>query len=559
MSSNVSGNLKGLSPSERRSIERLYNRRLGSEEMLSFDIGKELCDVASKIRRRIGILISREGRIEEVFVGSKDILYLPDISGYRQGSAGRLKRLRFIFSDLSNKSSVDIPQDIYGDLEIHRFDLVCAVKQIGNRISVSYAYLSFEDENIPIITEHIQDLGRANFDFNEFIAEREATRTVVKKNRNIKNGALLLGIYDKSFTRYEESLAELKELARSAGVQILDTFVQRKQLDPKTVIGKGKLEEVSLQALRLGAELIIFDSELKPSQWRAITNETSLKVLDRSMLILDIFAQRAQSSEGRLQVELAQLTYNLPRLVEKNTGLSRLSGGIGGRGPGETKLEISRRRYRDRINFLEEKLDEVGKQRELRKSKRRSKDIPVVAIVGYTNVGKSTLFNALTTSNVLSENKLFATLDTTQRRISIDLGDNTRKNIVLSDTVGFIRDLPKELMNAFKATLEELQDADLLLHILDASDSDIYQRFLSVKQILKELNLQDKDQVVVLNKIDKISEEVLLPLIAEYEATPLSAVSKVGFERLKSIISNKISLLSISGEVEIESHENNES
>ena len=310
-------------------------------------------------------------------------------------------------------------------------------------------------------------------------------------------------------THYEESLAELSELARTASVKILDTFIQRKQLDPKTLIGKGKLEEVVLQALRLGAEMLVFDCELKPSQWRAITNATEIKVLDRSMLILDIFAGRATTSEGRLQVELAQLQYNLPRLVEKDGGLSRLTGGIGGRGPGETKLEIGRRRIRDRITLLEGKIKEISKQREVRRSRRKSNHIPVAAIVGYTNVGKSTLFNALTKSTVLAENKLFATLDTTQRRV---------QDIIFTDTVGFIRALPKELKNAFKATLEELEEATVLVHLLDISDPLVHERYQSVRSVLEEMDLHNIPELIILNKKDRVTDETNERIIAEFSA-----------------------------------------
>jgi GTP-binding protein HflX len=538
---NVTGNTKGLSPSQLRAVSKLYNRRLSRDELVSYDLAREISEVATQLRRRVGLLVSREGRIEEVFLGSKDILYLPELGRYRYGK-GRLRRLRFIFSDLSNKETVEIPHDVYGDLEINRFDAVVAVKLGKNIVRASFAHiLPSLDE--PIRTEVINDLGRFEFDFTDFIENLEFELESTGAAKPVKGGVILIGVYDKSFVHYEESLLELSELARSASLKILDTFIQRKTPDPKTLIGKGKLEEVVLRALRLGAEMLIFDCELRPSQWRMITNATDLKVIDRSMLILDIFATRASTSEGRLQVELAQLQYNLPRLVEKDGGLSRLTGGIGGRGPGETKLEIGRRRIRDRITSLEKKIDEISRQREVRRARRRVNEIPVVAIIGYTNVGKSTLFNVLTKSTVIAENKLFATLDTTQRRV---------EDLIFTDTVGFIRALPKELKNAFKATLEELREASLLLHILDASDPLIAERYTSVRSILEEMELGGIPEKVVLNKIDKVSPENLLPLIESFDALTISAVKAEGIRDL-FLQAQKLVRDSLSVEDDIES------
>ncbi|MBP9838578.1 MAG: GTPase HflX, partial [Proteobacteria bacterium] len=290
----------------------------------------------------------------------------------------------------------------------------------------------------------------------------------------------------------------------------------------------GKIEELVLHCLDLGAELVIFDRELSPGQLRSVTNLTELKVLDRSMLILDIFAQRAKSSDGRLQVELAQLKYSLPRLTETDTGLSRLTGGIGGRGPGETKLEISRRRARDRVNDLEKRIQNISKQRDLRRERRQERGVPVVAIVGYTNAGKSTLLNALTKGEVLVENKLFATLDTSSRRMRFP----NEKEVIFTDTVGFIRELPQELLAAFKATLEEVGEADVLIHLVDASNDEFKKQIDVVNATLDNLHFTDKPRLLVFNKTDLLSEIEVKGLAHGFECLMISAEKRIGFEPL---------------------------
>jgi GTP-binding protein HflX len=319
--------------------------------------------------------------------------------------------------------------------------------------------------------------------------------------------------------------------------------IQKRRADPKTYIGSGKLQDLVIRCIRLGADMLIFDTELKPSQWRAITNSTELKVIDRSMLILDIFAQRAQSSDGRLQVELAQLKYNLPRLVEKDAGLSRLSGGIGGRGPGETKLEIGRRRIRDRIAELERRLSKVRESRDFRRSRRRENQLQLVSIVGYTNVGKSTLFNLLTGSNVTAENKLFATLDPSQRRLFLPPTINdgrSGRTVILSDTVGFIRSLPAELETAFRATLEELYDASLMVHVVDASDPDALGKYRAVRKILEVMELREAPELVVFNKIDKVDEERIRLLCQELPGMAVSAAKKIGLGALLAEVDRRV-------------------
>ncbi|MCL4135577.1 UNVERIFIED_CONTAM: hypothetical protein GTU68_059258 [Idotea baltica] len=382
-----------------------------------------------------------------------------------------------------------------------------------------------------IATLHLRDLFSFELDFEEFISEVEnsfkSTRT--KGFDTSKDHAVLVGAYTGGSKNNAASMEELRELARTAEIQVLDVVVQnRRSLDPKTVVGKGKLEEIVLHCLELGADLLIFDRELSPGQLRTITNLTELRVIDRSMLILDIFAQRAKSSEGRVQVELAQLRYTLPRLSDKDTGLSRLAGGIGGRGPGETKLEISRRRTRDRITELEKRIEKIAKQRGLRRERRQMRGVPVVAIVGYTNAGKSTLLNSLTKGTVFADNKLFATLDPSSRRMRFP----NEREVVFVDTVGFIRELPDELVAAFRATLEEVGEADLLVHVVDSNNPDMKEQIEVVVKTLGDLSFDDKPRMLILNKCDLLSPIERSAVVRATGGMEVSAVERIGIEKL---------------------------
>ena len=315
---------------------------------------------------------------------------------------------------------------------------------------------------------------------------------------------------------------------------------QRKTVDARFLIGSGKLKELAMRAMQTGISMLIFDQELNPSQIRAITDQVELKVIDRTQLILDIFAQRAQSREGKLQVELAQLKYLLPRLVTKNTAMSRLTGGIGGRGPGETKLEINRRRVRDKIHQLEVSLKQVQKHRKQQRYQRERKGLPILSIIGYTNAGKSTLLNTLTHSRVLAESRLFATLDPSTRRLRFPRD----MEVIITDTVGFIRNLPQDLVVAFRATLEELESADLLLHVIDISNPRHLGQIRSVEQILEELGLQALPQIRVLNKMDRIPADMLANMTKRLKGVPICARDKNSLapliEKISDFIMEKI-------------------
>jgi GTP-binding protein HflX len=549
MADEVFGNSRGLAPSELKAVRKLYQRSVEATELVSLELAREMLSVAQELRRRIGVLINRQGRVEAVILGTKEIIYLPDLGRYRLGRS-RLRNIRLVFTDLSrDKEQASIPYDVYADLERLRFDAVASIRSAPNRVSMSFAYLvpAKGQDTATTMTESVKDLGAYEDNFLERVEaiEQSLASEVIHLDSD-QVGAVLVGVYDKGDVDPETSMLELRELARTAGVTVVDTVMQRRRIDPKTFMGSGKLQELVIRCLRLGAEVLIFDAELKPSQWRSITNSTELKVIDRSMLILDIFAQRAQSADGRLQVELAQLKYNLPRLVEKDAGLSRLSGGIGGRGPGETKLELGRRTIRDRISELERRLGKVRESRDFRRGRRRENQMQLVSVVGYTNVGKSTLFNLLTGSQVLAENKLFATLDPSQRRLFLPnrstteaLGSSGRM-VVISDTVGFIRKLPVELETAFRATLEELYDAALLVHVVDAADPDAVGKYQAVRSIIDQMSLAQAAELVVVNKIDKVAPEVSQDLCARLNAVPVSAARKIGIADLLAAIDARV-------------------
>ena len=475
--------------------------------------------------------MNRAGSITHVIVGDARGIFIPALEGYPLGRRA-LRGLRLIHTHLNEES---LTQDDLTDLALLRLDLVAAIGvRNGLPGNISVAHL-MPDGIKPFEIIESPDFYAFDFDFMPFIEslEDEMDRNRVFSPDDKRERAILVSVSTMPKYAQEDSLEELKELAQSSNVLVLDTVIQRpKEINPRYLMGEGKIKELVINALSKGATLLIFDQELSPSQVKAITEITELKVIDRSQLILDIFARRAHSRDGKVQVELAQLKYRLPRLTGKGTAMSRLMGGIGGRGPGEMKLEIDRRRVRDRIALLEKELNSLSQARRQRKQRRVGTGIPIVSIVGYTNAGKSTLLNSLTRSYVFVEDKLFATLDTASRRLRFP----KERDVIVTDTVGFIRDLPKDLMVAFRATLEELEDADLLLHLVDVSSPRFEQHIESVENILRELQLHDKPRIFVFNKIDRIGAEEARNLAVRYDAITISALNPSSFgSLLKSI------------------------
>jgi GTP-binding protein HflX len=465
-----------------------------------------MAELSAEIGRQIGVLINRLGAVEYVIAGSDRGVFIPDLADYPLGKK-RLRGLRLCHTHLRGERLSD--EDLT-DLALLRLDMVTALilSKGLHGISLQTAYLNPAGQSAtPCTVEEPLPLDRVEMDAASFIASLE---TLLEKSMPagqqvpwVKELGILISVVRTQHVEAEDSLDELKELARTAGIEVLDTVVQRRrEFNPRYLMGEGKMREVVIRALQFGATLLVFDQELTPAQVRSISELTELKVIDRSQLILDIFAYRAKSQDGKVQVELAQLKYILPRLTGRGVQMSRLMGGIGGRGPGETKLETDRRRIRDRIASLERDLKDLSRGRYQRRQKRVKAGIPIVSIVGYTNAGKSTLLNTLTKSSVFTEDLLFATLDTSTRRLRFP----REREVIITDTVGFIRSLPKSLMGAFMATLEELQDADLLLHLVDCGNPRMEEQISQVEEILTELNLSDKPRLLVFNKADLLSD-----------------------------------------------------
>jgi len=536
----IYGDTSGLSPSETKALQRIYRRRVPLDRLTTPELTRALVGVSHATGRQVGVLIDRRGTVHHVIVGDASKLMLPDVGRLRAG-AGRLRGLRLVHTHLRNEP---LSRDDLVDLTRLHLDMVVAICLAPGEERALCVYYG---HNFPVVDDTNEPpfrtfgpipYAKARDNPAEIIAtlEQEFARAARARGVTAKDGrAILVHVCDKrSAGQAEDSLRELEELARTAGVEVADRVLQvRDRVDPRYALGRGKLEDVVIRAMQLDAETLIFDCNLRPAQANNIARMTDMKVVDRTQLILDIFAQHADSSDGKLQVELAQMRYLLPRLGQRDDALSRLTGGIGGRGPGETKLEVGRRRARERIARLQSQLKQLGRQREQRRSRRKRSGTPTVAIVGYTNAGKSTLLNALTGSDVIAEDKLFATLDTRSRAMRLPAG----REVVVTDTVGFIRDLPKDLFAAFRATFDETQDADLLLHVIDASDPCRSEHVETTEKLLVDLGLERIPRILVFNKCDLLGTP---QATLEDRGVPISALHPSSLDALERAIEERI-------------------
>jgi len=535
------GNTAGLKANQIRRLENFYRRRIQPRFLISPELVRDLGTLSHEIRRQIALLVNRQGKVVYVIVGHHKKIVIPSLNEYR-AAPGRLNGLRCIHTHLSGEP---LTEDDLSDLSLLRLDMMAAITNgdagVSNLIHTAHIIPKNPGGNPYRILPPLPP-SRLDIDCLAIIKALEDELSRVSKGYSAASGserALLVSVSSTSKENAVESLAELSALAKSSRIEIAGTVIQqRKQKNPSFLIGPGKLQELAILALQEAATVIIFDQELNPSQIRAITDQIDLKVIDRTQLILDIFARRAQTREGKLQVELAQLKYLLPRLILKNTAMSRLTGGIGGRGPGETKLEINRRRARDRIARLERELLAVRKHRKQQRAQRQKKGLAVISIIGYTNAGKSTLLNTLTKSDVLVESRPFATLDPSSRRLKFPKDTE----VIITDTVGFIRDLPEDLVVAFRATLEELENADLLLHIIDISSPQYLTQIESVERIIADLNLEHTASIRVLNKMDLVSPDLIQKLGNQLGGMAISAKEKTSLlpliERMESLLAD---------------------
>ena len=533
----IDGDVRDLKPSDKSALERTFRRKVTPQQVVSPELARHLTEISRRLSRQVGVLLARDGTVRHVMVGDATHIQVPDF-GRLRGGVGRFRGLRLVHTHLRGEP---LTHDDLNDLALLRLDLVAAIeaREDGLPGRLELAYLApiaapgdgpgDEDASAPADPfEHlvVPDVHRLQLDFERTIRalEEEFRRLTGDAAATEQERALVIGV-----TADEDQFQETLELVRSADVTVAGVVRQRRpQVHPRTVVGRGKLQEIVLEGMRRRASVAVFDLDLKPAQARAFEDATGLKAIDRTQLILDVFAQRARSSDGKLQVELAQLKYSLPRLTDKDAGLSRLAGGIGGRGPGETVMEVGRRRIRDRIRALEKQIDQLSRQRDVRRRRRRRGDMPVLSIIGYTNAGKSTLLNAMTKSDVEAADQLFMTLDPTSRRLRFP----REGEVILTDTVGFIRDLPRDLRTAFRATLEELADADLLLHVLDAADPRLELKLKAVEELLQELGLEGMKQLRVLNKADLLEPERAAELARHYDGVLVSAARRQGIREL---------------------------
>lgn len=541
----IKGNIKGIRDSVIAELQKLYDMQ--SPQLVSQELAVKLADITEYINREISVYITRSGQIIEIAVGDNATVELPSFSGRR--GAGRLSGIRCIHTHPGGNqylSGVDISA-----LKNNKYDAMVAIGVVSpdfTKSELTFGLITGIDSNENYTAEcygpySIEDAENINFVNTVSTIERILDKqTGTASLQVMSERAILIGMEwgrNDSLWTVDDSLEELKQLADTAGATVIKKFIQKRpKPDPAFFIGRGKVQELALYAQQENIDLCIFDDELSPAQQRNIESVMGIRILDRTALILDIFAQRARTNEGKLQVELAQLQYTLPRIMGKGLMLSRLGGGIGTRGPGETKLEVDRRRIRDRIAFIKDQIEKVKAVRSLHRSKRKKNNVFEVSLVGYTNAGKSTLLNTLTNSDIYAKDQLFATLDPTTRQLTLP----NKQEIIITDTVGFIQRLPHQLIAAFRSTLEVVTEADLLVHVIDVSHELYKEQAAAVHEVLKEIGAETKPVITVYNKIDKLPPDSKLAdrLALEEETVCISAAKKLNLETLQQMIESHL-------------------
>lgn len=549
-------------------LERLYRRKIPPSQFIHLELGRELAFLSHEISRQIGLLIDRLGIVRYVIIGDARGIEIPELGRSRAGMA-RLRGLRCVHTHLN---ASPLSQEDLTDMALLRLDAMGVIQVLGDgsagrfhfahitprppdKSGQANGHSTLVENRSPWEIQSFPNLESNQVDIETLINSLESEFVRLQKSSiQLEEGERALLVHldtgQNSNRSPETEFEELSLLTREAGFIPCGQILQRrKKPDPRFVIGKGRLADVLMNSMQVGAEALFFSNELTPSQIKNLSEFTDLKILDRTQIILDIFAQRAKSRVGKLQVELALLRYTLPRISSHHTALSRLAGGIGGRGPGETKLEIHRRRAFERIRRVEKELGNLQKKRSQGRRLRQRREVPVLSLVGYTNAGKSTLLNALTNSEVMAEDRLFATLDTSSRRLRLP----REQEVIITDTVGFIHDLPQELIGAFRSTLEELSEADLLLHVIDASSPHCEENLFSVEKILDEIGLKNTPLIRVFNKMDQTDDIRLANLCRRFNGI---AVSGIDHESLIPLVEEAAhSLMSMDKQDETQEYE----
>ena len=548
----VLGNTEGLKNNIIEALTTLYDLKAPPWQLVSEEIALHMAKITSAVNREVNVFLDRKGNVLSVSIGDSNTVSLPNLPG-RRGS-GRLSGIRCIHTHPggdSKLSGIDLSA-----LRAHKYDLMAAIGVNDEKPEdsvLNFAIITGKDDYGQYTAEEygvlkldvLETLFLPNIirSAEKLLAATDDNRKLEKRPERTMLVSLEYGKQDRLWTS-EDSLEELRQLAETAGADVIAKFLQKRpKPDPGFFIGRGKVRDLALYAQQEEIDLCVFDEELSPAQQRNLEQALGIKVLDRTALILDIFAQRARTNEGKLQVELAQLQYTLPRIMGQGLSLSRLGGGIGTRGPGETKLETDRRMIRDRIAYIKSCIDKVQNVRQLHRSHRNKNRVPSVSLVGYTNAGKSTLLNVLTDSDVYEKDQLFATLDPTTRQLNLP----DKRQAILTDTVGFIQRLPHQLIAAFKSTLEETLDADLLVHVIDVSHPLYKEQSEAVYRVLQEVGAQDKPILSVFNKIDKLPEDsgLLEQLKAVPESVCISAKKQIGLNVLLEVITEHLKLKSV--------------
>ena len=535
----VNGDLGNIKAHLLEKLKALYDLSVPIGQLSTHELNERMLDITDILDREVAVYMNRQGRIVQVSLGDADTVDLPEVQRQARSEHG-LSGIRCVHTHPSGDVRLSEPD--LSSLRRLRFDCMAAIGRKDDKVIGSMGFFTgdLQEDGTPVLSIYgpaaEKILDQINLNMLIRVVNKKLNALTTKSTADDEERAILAGVERTSHTLWsiEESMAELERLADTAGAVIVGRFTQRKEKpDAALFLGKGKVSEIAMEIQNTDATLLILDDELTPSQQHNLEQILGIKVIDRTALILDIFAQRARSREGKLQVELAQLKYNLPRLGGQGLVLSRLGGGIGTRGPGETKLEVDRRRIYTKIHDIERQIEGLRKNRGLHRTRRKESRIPLVALVGYTNAGKSTLLNKLTDSEVFAEDKLFATLDPTTRHLILP----EKQEILLTDTVGFIQKLPHTLVTAFWATLEEVQEADLLLHVVDCSNENYEQQIEAVIEVLKELKAEDKPTLFVFNKADRIASPHLREqMMHDREAICISAATGENLDELQQRI-----------------------